>query len=45
MCCKGAGHVLGIALLIVALLLMAVPISPLLQARVRRRKAQTARRP
>jgi hypothetical protein len=42
---KGAGHGVGIALLIVALLLMAVPISPFLQARVRRRKAQAARRP
>lgn len=42
---KGAGHGVGIALLIVALLLMAVPISPFLQARVRRRKGQAARRP
>jgi hypothetical protein len=42
---KDAGHGVGIALLIVALLLMAVPISPFLQARVRRRKAQAARRP
>jgi hypothetical protein len=42
---KGAGHGVGIALLIVALLPMAVPISPFLQARVRRRKAQAARRP
>ncbi len=41
---KGAGHGVGIALLIVALLLMAVPISPFLQARVRRRRVQGARR-
>jgi hypothetical protein len=42
---KGAGHGVGIALLVVTLLLMAVPISPFLQARVRRRKAQDAHRP
>jgi hypothetical protein len=42
---NGVGHSVGIALLVVALLLMAVPISPFLQARVRRRKAQAARRP
>lgn len=42
---KSAGHGVGIALLIVALLLMAVPISPFLRARVRRREARAARRP
>jgi hypothetical protein len=42
---RGAGHGAGIVLLVVALFLMAVPISPFLQARVRRRKAQVARRP
>ena len=41
---NGRGHSAGIALLVVALLLMAVPISPLLRARVRRRETQ-ARRP
>lgn len=41
---KSAGHGVGIALLIVALLLMAVPISPFLRARVRRREARAARR-
>lgn len=41
---KGAGHEVGIALLIVALLLMAVPISPFMRARVSRREAR-ARRP
>jgi hypothetical protein len=42
---EGAGHGVGIALLIVALLVMAVPISPFLRARVRRRAARAARRP
>ena len=42
---KGAGHGVGIALLIAALLLMAFPISPFLRARVRRRETRTARRP
>ncbi len=42
---KAPGHGVGIALLIVALLLMAVPISPFLRARVRRREARVARRP
>ena len=41
---KGAGRGVGITLLIVALLLVAVPISPFLQARVRRREARAARR-
>jgi cytochrome b subunit of formate dehydrogenase len=42
---KGASHGVGIALLIVALFAMAVPVSPLLGARVRRREARAARRP
>jgi Zn-dependent protease with chaperone function len=42
---RGAEHGVGIALLIVALLLMAVPISPFLRARVRRREARADRRP
>jgi hypothetical protein len=41
--CKGAGRGVGIALLIVALLVVAVPISPFLRARVRRREARAAR--
>lgn len=41
---KGTGRSVGIALLIVALLLMAIPISPFLRARVRRREARAARR-
>lgn len=41
----GAGHAVGIALLILALFVMAVPISPFLKARVRRREARNARRP
>ena len=40
----GAGRGLGIALLIVALLVMAIPISPLLRASVHRREARVARR-
>jgi hypothetical protein len=35
---NGAGKGLGIALLVVGLLLMLVPISPILRARVRRRE-------
>lgn len=41
---EGAGHDVGIALLIVALLMKAVPASPLLRARVRRREARAARK-
>lgn len=40
----GAGHGVGIALLIVGLLVMAAPTSPLLRARVRRREARAARK-
>lgn len=39
----GAGRGVGVALLIVALLVVAVPISPSLKARVRRREARAAR--
>jgi uncharacterized protein (DUF58 family) len=35
---NGAGKGVGIALLVVGLLLMLVPISPILRARVRRRE-------
>jgi hypothetical protein len=35
---NGAGKGLGIALLVVGLLLMLVPVSPILRARVRRRE-------
>lgn len=41
---SGAAHQVGIALLVVGLLTMAVPISPFLKARVRRREAQASRR-
>jgi len=41
---SGAAHDVGIALLIFALLAMAVPISPFLRARVRRREARADRR-
>ncbi len=37
---NGASRVAGIALLVVALITMAVPISPILRARVRRREAR-----
>jgi hypothetical protein len=37
---SGAAHGVGIALLVLGLLAMAVPISPLLRARVRRREAR-----
>jgi Zn-dependent protease with chaperone function len=40
---KGAGRGVGIALLIVALLVVAIPISPFLRARIRRREARAAR--
>jgi hypothetical protein len=40
----GSGHGVGVALLIVALFVMAAPISPFLKARVRRREARAARR-
>ena len=40
---SGATHGVGIALLVIGLLAMAVPISPLLRARVRRREAQAGR--
>jgi hypothetical protein len=40
---SGAIHGVGIALLVIGLLAMAVPISPLLRARVRRREAQAGR--
>jgi hypothetical protein len=40
---SGATHGIGIALLVIGLLTMAVPISPLLRARVRRREAQAGR--
>jgi hypothetical protein len=40
---SGATHGVGIALLVIGLLAMAVPISPLLRARVRRRESQAAR--
>jgi hypothetical protein len=35
----GAGHAVGIALLILAVLVVAVPISPVLRAKARRREA------
>jgi hypothetical protein len=41
---SGAAHGVGIALLVLGLLAMAVPISPLLRARVRRREARAGRR-
>jgi Zn-dependent protease with chaperone function len=41
---SGATHGIGIALLAIGLLAMAVPISPFLRARVRRREAQAGRR-
>jgi hypothetical protein len=41
---SGTAHGVGIALLVLGLLAMAVPISPFLRARVRRRKAQADRR-
>lgn len=41
---SGAAQGVGIALLILGLLAMAVPISPLLRARVRRREARAGRR-
>lgn len=41
---SGAARGVGIALLVLALLVMAVPISPLLRARVRRREAPAGRR-
>jgi len=41
---RGAGRGVGIALLIVAVLVMAVPISPVMRAKVRRREARAARR-
>jgi Zn-dependent protease with chaperone function len=41
---SGAGHDVGIALLVLGLLAMAVPISPFLRARVRRREARADRR-
>jgi hypothetical protein len=40
---NGATHGIGIALLAIGLLAMAVPISPLLRAKVRRREAQARR--
>jgi hypothetical protein len=40
---RGTRHSAGIVLLVVALLLMAAPISPLLRAKVRRREARTRR--
>jgi hypothetical protein len=40
---SGAAHGVGIALLVVGLLAMAVPISPFLRARVRRREARAGR--
>jgi hypothetical protein len=40
---SGATHGIGIALLVIGLLTMAVPISPLLRTRVRRREAQAGR--
>ena len=39
----GAARGVGIGLLILALILMAVPVSPLLRARVRRREARVKR--
>jgi hypothetical protein len=39
-----ATHGVGIALLVIGLLAMAVPISPILRARVRRREAQAGRK-
>jgi hypothetical protein len=41
---SGAAHGVGIALLVLGLLAMAVPISPFLRARVRRRDARADRR-
>lgn len=41
---SGAAHGVGIALLVLGLLAMAVPISPFLRARVRRREAGADRR-
>jgi len=41
---SGVAHGVGIALLVVGLFAMAVPISPLLRARVRRREARADRR-
>lgn len=41
---KSADHGVGIVLLIAAPFAMAVPISPFLRARVRRRQARAARR-
>lgn len=41
---SGAAHGVGIALLVVGLLAMAVPISPFLRARVRRRETRADRR-
>jgi drug/metabolite transporter (DMT)-like permease len=40
---SGGGHAVGIVLLVLALLVMAVPISPFLRARVRRREAKAER--
>ena len=40
---SGAAHDVGIALLVVALFAMAVPISPFLRARVRRRESRAVR--
>jgi Zn-dependent protease with chaperone function len=40
---SGATHGIGIVLLAIGLLAMAVPISPLLRARVRQREAQADR--
>ena len=40
----GGAHAIGIALLALALAAMAIPISPLLRARVRRREARAGRR-
>jgi len=36
----GAGHAIGIALLIVSLLVASIPISPILRSRVRRREQE-----
>jgi hypothetical protein len=40
----GGGHAVGIALLILAVLVVAVPISPVMRAKARRREARAARR-
>ena len=40
---SGVTHGIGIALLVIGLLAMAIPISPFLRARVRRREAQAGR--